>query len=44
MTTININSTISPGNVSADQWTWSFRSITVLTICSLITILTILGL
>ncbi len=43
MTDININSTVTTENTSSDEWAWSLRTILVLTICSLITILTILG-
>jgi hypothetical protein len=44
MTSININSSVTIGHTPGDEWAWSFRMIIVLTICSLITIFTILGL
>lgn len=44
MNSINNSATESVGMTSDEPWPWSFRSILVLTICSLITILTVLGL
>lgn len=41
---IHINSSMTIENTPSDELPWSsFRTISVLTICSLITILTILG-
>jgi hypothetical protein len=42
MNSINISSTLTQ-NLPTVEWTWSLRSITVLIICGLITIFTILG-
>jgi hypothetical protein len=42
MNPMNITSNVIQ-NLSTIEWTWSLRTILVLSICSLITILTILG-
>jgi len=42
MSSINITSSVTQ-HLSTAEWTWSFRTIFVLSICSLITLLTILG-
>jgi len=42
MSPINITSSVTQ-HLSTGEWTWSFRTIFVLSICSLITLLTILG-